>query len=364
MLTIQLCAVHGQRVELGEVEHHLNIDPDVKHALVVLPKSGPLKARLIAVMSFMDCDIKNPAVLKLVKGNWPQTMSERLLSRIPSHMVPSMWLVVESVPSLPSGKLDRKQTTTWVENMDEESYRRIVDLAQPDPQAATAAAEPTTEMESKLRQVWSNVLNLELDHIGLESAFLSLGGDSISAMQVKGQCVKKNIALTVQEILRSKSIKQLAQCAKVVEHQTHREELLDRDFDLSPIQKLFFELPNQGQGHFNQSFFLRVSRSIQKKDLRAAIEILIQRHSMLRARFEMRSKGWQQRVTQSISSSYRLKTYHIDDPTEALPAISDSQTCLNPTSGPLFAVDLFDVDGGEQLLFMVGHHLVIDLGKS
>lgn len=349
-------------MELGEVEHHINVDPDVKHALALLPKSGYFKDRLVAVLSLAGSnEINDSPDFTVVDGKWPEIMRQRLLSRLPSHMVPSMWLIIERVPTLPSGKLDRKKTATWVESMDESSYRRIVDISQPSEHATGKSGGPTTEMENKLRQIWSHVLNLELDHVGLESAFLSLGGDSISAMQVKGQCVKKDISLGVQEILRSKGIKQLAQCAKAVEHQMHYEELLNQNFDLSPIQKLFFELPNQGQGHFNQSFFLRVTRKIQEEDLRTAVETIVQRHSMLRARFDNTNNGWQQWITPDISTSYRLKAHRIGDRAEATTAISDSQTCLNPTSGPLFAVDLFDVDGSEQLLFMVGHHLVIDL---
>ncbi|TVY44055.1 Nonribosomal peptide synthetase [Lachnellula occidentalis] len=354
--------VHGQRVELGEVEHHINVDPDVKHALALLPKSGYFKNRLVAVLSLNNSNkVSGNDIFTLVDGNWPEIMRHRLLSRLPSHMVPSMWLIVESVPTLPSGKLDRKITATWVQTMNETSYRRIVDISQPSGNTTETSKGPTTEMENKLRQIWSHVLNLELDHVGLESAFLSLGGDSISAMQVKGQCVKKDISLGVQEILRSKGIKQLAQCAKAVEHQMHHEEVLNENFDLSPIQKLFFELPNQGHGHFNQSFFLRVTRKIQEEDLRTAVEIIVKRHSMLRARFNNTNKGWQQWITPDIATSYRLKSHRIGVRAEATTAISDSQTCLDPASGPLFAVDLFDVDGSEQLLFMVGHHLVIDL---
>jgi amino acid adenylation domain-containing protein/non-ribosomal peptide synthase protein (TIGR01720 family) len=278
-------------------------------------------------------------------------------------MVPSVILVVNDVPMLPSGKLDRKQVATWVGTMSDDLYRQVVDIAESTQFSSKSNAAPATEIENKLRSIWSHVLNLQPDRVELGRSFMSLGGDSISAMQVKGQCSKKSINLSVQDILRSKSIVQLAQCATSVEHLAYREEMIEQNFSLSPIQHLYFRLPNQGQGHFNQSFFLRVTRTIHKKDLRSAIETIIQRHSMLSARFTRSSLSadWQQRITKERSSSYRLKAYQIAEAKQATHAIADSQTCLDVERGPLFAADLFDVDGQDQLLFMVAHHLVIDL---
>ena len=189
-----------------------------------------------------------------------------------------------------------------------------------------------------------------------------MGGDSISAMQVKSQCLKKDINISVQEILRSKSIILLAQCAKPVDKPSHHEEIVEQDFNLSPIQDMFFKLPNQGKDHFNQSFFLRITRRVGKRELRQAIETIIDRHSMLRARFtKSRTGTWSQRITTNIDASYRLKYYDVRTREKATPDIANSQASLDIINGPLFAADLFDVDGSDQLLFMVGHHLVIDL---
>jgi hypothetical protein len=49
-------------------------------------------------------------------------------------------------------------------------------------------------------------------------------------------------------------------------------------FDLTPIQHLWFQLPNQGHGHFNQSFYLKLTRRVQADVFRAAVEKLVGRH--------------------------------------------------------------------------------------
>lgn len=182
-------------------------------------------------------------------------------------------------------------------------------------------------------------------------------------MQVIAMCQKHGIGLTVREILRSKSIPQLVLTAKALESSVSHEEVLEEPFDLTPIQKEFFKLPNQGRGHFNQSTFVRITRPVSPNEVRHAAETIVSRHSMLRARFTQSDTGeWSQRLTDNVSGSMRFTFHTIAAEGEATIAIAKSQTSLNPINGPLFAVDLFSVSGtNNQLLFMVGHHLVIDL---
>ncbi|TAQ85918.1 hypothetical protein B7494_g5755 [Chlorociboria aeruginascens] len=354
--------VHGQRVELGEIEYHLNMDSKIKHILAILPKTGHFRSRLTAVLSLSNAANDRGNVLQVVVNQMEESRSirERLSTLLPAHMIPSTWLVVESIPLLTSGKLDRKGVMRWIQDMDEESYRRAVDSFEPD-ELFVEVTRPINDVEHEIISVWSHVLNLRPEQIRSKS-FLSLGGDSISAMQVKSQCSRRGVSLDVQEVLRCKSTAQLARCAKTLEKLAQHEEILDKAFDLSPIQQLYFNLPNQGHGHFNQSFFLQVTRRIEKEDLRLAIETVIKRHSMLRARFCQTNDGqWQQRITDTVNSSYRLKAFKINSKDQAIPEITNSQVSLDALNGPVFAADLFEVQNSGQLLFMVGHHLVIDL---
>ncbi|KAL1959111.1 hypothetical protein VTO42DRAFT_2898 [Malbranchea cinnamomea] len=356
---------HGQRIELGEIEHHLNADPNTKHGLVLLPKVGNCKQRLVSVISLADnlVNLSNPTPMKLLEGTTKDShvakICERMGEKLPAYMVPSTWICVEAIPMLTSGKLDRKSVSTWVDNMTDDVFHQIA----PTTDSGDHSNEKATDIEEKLRQVWSRVLNLPVSKVGLNQSFLSLGGDSITAMTCVGMCKKIGLGFTVQEVLRSKSIKELAPLAKeVADAVDHREEV-DKVFDLSPIQQLHFQTRDEGQGHFNQSFFLRLTRRIEEGDLRRAIDAIIDRHSMLRARFSRSgpNRQWQQRITTEIASSYRFRSHKVYSADQVNPAIANSQTCLDAVHGPVFMVDLFDLDGGKQLLSMIGHHLVIDL---
>ncbi|KPA36168.1 non-ribosomal peptide synthetase [Fusarium langsethiae] len=362
---------HGQRIELGEIEHHINASASIKHVMVVLPKKGFCEGRLLAIVQLSDA-LANDLVpkgqpYKLIDGALASIAHAKveetkalLAERLPAYMVPSIWLPLEFIPRLQSGKLDRKQTGKWVEeDMTEAFYRQL------NPIAINGDSKTLTfsnETESELHKVWTHVLNLKSEQLGLNQSFLSVGGDSISAMQVMSECRKRRLGLNVSHIISCKSITALALQVRGIEKPTLLQESVDAPFGLSPIQKLYFSRPNHDQGHYNQSFLLRTSRHIVEADLRKAMEIIIRRHSMLRARFSRDAGGeWYQRVTEEVTSSYRLRTIEVASRDELNHSLVDSQTCLDYSNGPLIATDLIYEIGEQQRLFVVAHHLVIDL---
>lgn len=361
---------HGQRIELGEIEQHLNVCTSIKHGMVVLAKEGLSQGRLLAIVQLSDNTsqdlVPKGRPYKLIDGQLEDVArakvaeAKHLLSeRLPLYMIPSMWLAVEFIPRLQSGKLDRKQTARWVDDMSEELYRQL------NPVTATGSSEAlvfSSKTESELHKIWTHVLNLKAEQLGLQQSFLSVGGDSISAMQVMSECRKRGLGLTVSQIIASKSISALALQVKDIDRHLFHQEILEQRFELSPIQKLYFSRPNHAQGHYNQSFLLRTSQRIPESDLRRAIETVVRRRSMLRARFSQDAAGkWEQRVTNEVASSYRVRALDLASIDKVDHALVDSQTCLDVTQGPIFAADLIRVVGGEELLFVVAHHLVIDL---
>ncbi|RGP71222.1 non-ribosomal peptide synthetase [Fusarium longipes] len=361
---------HGQRIELGEIEHHINVSVSIKHGMVVLPKKGFCEGRLLAVVQLSDASghdlVPKGQAYKLIDGPLEQVAlakveetKQLLTERLPSYMIPSMWIAVEFIPRLQSGKLDRKQTGKWLEEMPEDIYRKLNPAVVGNHQESLTFSNKS---ESQLHQIWAYVLNLKKEQLGLNQSFLSVGGDSISAMQVMSECKKRGMGLSVSQIISCKSIKALARHVKDIERPTLLQETVETPFGLSPIQKLYFSRPNHAQGHYNQSFLLRTNRHVEESAMRHAIELTIRKHSMLRARFSRDSGGmWQQRVTNAVASSYRLRKIQVTSSEELSRSLVDSQTCLDYSNGPLLAVDLIDQKDEEQRLFVVAHHLIIDL---
>lgn len=119
-------------------------------------------------------------------------------------------------------------------------------------------------------------------------------------MTVMSRCRKENITLSLHDVLRSKSISDLAERtgSAVAASQT---ETIDELFDLSPIQQLYFQSSTSytGENRFNQSLSLRVTKPTTGDDFRRALEAIINKHSMLRVRFsQSQNRVWQQRITE------------------------------------------------------------------
>lgn len=358
--------IHGQRVELGEIEHHLKDEASLRQSMVLVPKAGFCKQRLVAVVSLQGVltagTLASAENIRLIDKSEQEKAEpiialarERLSSRLPAFMIPTLWFVAEFIPLLKSGKLDRKAVTNRIQELDGDTYTQWV-------QKGEGEEQPATKLESQLRSIWGFVLNLRPESISLKQSFLALSGDSISAMMVQNQCKKSGVRLSVQQILQAKSIRHLASSAGAVSQGLKCEEKLEEDFDLSPIQSLYFTLPRD-KGHFNQSVYVRLTRYIQPSMVQRAAKAIVSRHSMLRARFRFSSDDdeWRQRITTDVGGSYAYNSYDFGSEAEALPIMSKTQASLDPINGPLFAVDLFNLEGGSQLLFMTGHHLVIDL---
>jgi hypothetical protein len=187
------------------------------------------------------------------------------------------------------------------------------------------------------------------------------GGDSMSAMAVMSKCRSENLGVTVENIITSKSIRHLASLVMIPEEILHEEEDY-QEFDLSPIQRLYFRCMQGDWAHFNQSIILCATRQITADALRSSISKLVKAHPMLRARFARDGNGtWKQRITKNVEKSYLLRVHKNQETGDMDKAIEDIQRSLNIVDGPLLAIGLFEHAAGVRQLFICIHHLVVDV---
>ncbi|WP_025688023.1 non-ribosomal peptide synthetase [Paenibacillus zanthoxyli] len=148
--------IRGYRIELDEVEKHLNASPDIAEAVVHPRADHEGSLQLVAYYT-----LRTPHALMA------EQLSAWLDTRIPSYMKPSAYLELESIPWNLNGKLN----TT----------------ALPDPAKAVSSQpsiydKPVTETEKWIARVWGEVLHL--NHIGVNDNFFDLGGHSLLLAKV------------------------------------------------------------------------------------------------------------------------------------------------------------------------------------
>lgn len=148
--------IRGHRVETSEVETVLREHPAVKE---------------IAVLAREDSRGDKSLVAYVVPARQPAPTVGELRSvvqvKLPDYMVPSAFVLLEVLPLLPNGKVDRQALP-------------MPDQARPELDRAFIA--PRTPLEEVLAGIWMQVLGLA--QVGIHDNFLELGGHSLSATQV------------------------------------------------------------------------------------------------------------------------------------------------------------------------------------
>jgi amino acid adenylation domain-containing protein len=173
--------IRGMRVELEEIESALRSHPLVSEAAVVVTKE---KTTLAAYV--VGAEGQAPVAAQLRRFAH---------SKLPEHMVPSHYILVESLPLLPSGKINRKQLES----------RDLSTSASED-----AYKAPRNETEETLAKIWSEVLKIK--RVGVEDNFFELGGHSLLAVQVISRVRRiLDVEISVRSIFEEPIIASLAE---------------------------------------------------------------------------------------------------------------------------------------------------------
>lgn len=208
----------GNRVDLAEIETNIGACELVRHSVVVVPRSGPAKGRLVVALSlarfpvaFWGAEICClDSKLAVEAGGVLSKIKDRLLSELPPHMIPSIWFTLQNVPLTASGKVDRSVVRDWLEMLGEEEYHKKVYVAG----AGNAASESLTLVEEQMKDIWGQLLSLPPHLISAESSFFDIGGDSISVIRMVSEARKAGLMISVQDVFTFKTNRRLSQVAE------------------------------------------------------------------------------------------------------------------------------------------------------
>ncbi|SMC85680.1 non-ribosomal peptide synthetase [Lentzea albidocapillata] len=294
--------IRGFRIEPGEIEAVLRDHPGVREAVVVARSDQGLK-RLVAY----------------VTGEAERTDLRALVaSRLPEHMVPSAFVVLDAFPMSPNGKLDRSA------------------LAEPSGGAETATA-PRTPAEHRVAQVWAEVLGL--DAAGPEDDFFQLGGDSVLAMRT---LTLLGGGLPLRALFEHRTVAALAAVLPDDRPAEIRPTHTGQPVPLSRTQK---RLQGAEGPDSNTAVGVRLTGSLDLTRLQHALDLLVARHDALRTTVHGH--------VQVISPHGAVRLELADDLEAELAKPFDLRT------GPLTRALLTR----DQVLVLCQHHIITD-GRS
>ncbi len=148
--------LRGLRIELEEIEYVLNLHDDIDASCIKAIKSPNDELKLVAYII-----PKKNSTLKI------QGIKNFLVSKLPAYMVPSLFVEIRVFPLSANGKIDRDKLPP------PERFRLLME---------NSYQQPQNSLQEKLTKIWESVL--QLNSIGIDDSFNSIGGDSLALMQI------------------------------------------------------------------------------------------------------------------------------------------------------------------------------------
>src|SRR5579885_1355294 len=357
--------LRGMRIELGEIESVLRRHPAVQEAAVIVQQDEQIEPRLVAYVV--------PAQEHLPEIN---VLRAFLQEHLPTHMVPAVFAELESFPLTPNGKLDRSA------------------LPAPDQGQVAHQGEfvaPRTRTEEQLVAIWSQLLGLE--RVSVEDNFFVIGGHSLLATRLLFRIQQSfQVELPLRRVFELETLAEMAAdidarrqaepSASLMidsQQQTPNQQFYDT---LQPMprpehlplsfaqQRLWFleQLVETGAAYII-SLATRISGSLDKVALQAALNTILARHEVLRTTFDT-----------VAGEPVQIIHPHLELPLVEVPLFGETATAreqaaqaqmteeaskpFNLQEGPLLRALLYPVDPQTHLFLLAQHPIITDAWSS
>ncbi|KAF4439343.1 destruxin synthetase [Fusarium austroafricanum] len=295
--------IRGQRVELGEVEHWVKKFSGSNRAVaeVITPRGTGASPTLVAFLEKEAADGAEPVASRL-----PADLEAKLTQHLPVYMIPATLFTMRSIPTTATGKVNRKELRQIAASMSAEQLAKLRTSTGP-------KRQPVSHLQQTIHLLWSHVLKIEPDHIGLDDSFFHLGGDSVAAIKLVSEARKVRIKLEVADIIRhpilhdlvdtsvheldpvQTSIPPFALLKDAVDVRSFLDEVASRhDIDpakvqdaypCTPLQEGLISLASARPGACVEQSVLELAPHISENDIHAAWSKIVRTMPLLRTRF-------------------------------------------------------------------------------
>ncbi|MGE5339902.1 MAG: amino acid adenylation domain-containing protein [Candidatus Omnitrophota bacterium] len=331
--------IRGFRIELGEIESCL-----VRHAAI----------SAAVVIAKTDKNKENYLCAYLVSDKkWQiSELKEYLLTSLPDYMIPSHVVQMDRIPLTPNGKIDKKA------------------LPEPDLQSVGYVA-PRNEIEEKLAEIWSAILGIENEQIGIDDNFFDVGGHSLKATSLVAHIFKEmNVKITLPDIFRTPTIRGLSQhmmgAVRTLSDLSDAIQPVEKKeyYSPSPVQKRLVALQRSKPETivYNIPFVLELEGDLDITKVTWVLQQLAARHEGFRTYF--RYVG--EEIIMGIHDEIDFKIeYHDGYSTDAAKATPEQivRQFVRPfvmACAPLVRVGLIKTSENAHILMLDSHHIIND----
>ncbi|NSX08514.1 non-ribosomal peptide synthetase [Pseudomonas lini] len=320
--------LRGQRIELGEIDAELLMQPGVRDAATLL-----LDQRLV---SFWCGDADESA------------LRAALSDSLPSHMLPSLLVQLDSLPLNSNGKLDRKA---------------LAATALPETKSDQPHTAPRNATETVLCELFSEVL--ECPSVGIEDHFFHLGGHSLLATRLVARVRERlGATLPLALVFAQPTVAALAgHLRAAMPGELITAQPRPAQLPLGLAQQRFWMLSRlvPDSREYHMPFALTLRGDLQVQALREAFEQISERHLVLRSRI-VEVQGEPQLLIDNHGPALVVTSVATQDWTAACAnAQNELMAPFNlATAAPWRAHLLQRQDSDESLLLVCLHHSATD----
>ncbi|WP_162034267.1 non-ribosomal peptide synthetase, partial [Chryseobacterium potabilaquae] len=260
--------IRGYRIELGEIESALLSYEGIRQG-VVLAKENSLGLKYLVGYYVLDIAVNH------------EDLSMHLSALLPEYMIPSVYVHLEELPLTINGKLDRKA------------------LPEPNFTGDREYIAPTTVLEKELAEIYSEVLGLPVESIGIHDDFFRLGGNSIMAIKLiskihQGLGLQANVAMVFSHktvfglagALEGLSIDIVEMIRPIAVHYPEQQLL-----SFAQERLWFIDQYEGGSSAYNIPMVFGLSSQVDLGILKESFRILLSRHDILRTLIVTSSEG-------------------------------------------------------------------------
>ncbi|MGX1547467.1 amino acid adenylation domain-containing protein, partial [Streptomyces adustus] len=321
--------IRGFRVEPGEIEAELAAHPGVAQ-VAVLAREDRLVAYVVPLAG---------------TGTTAAALAAYLRERVPDHLVPSAFVVLDVLPLTPNGKLDRAA------------------LPAPEPVTTATGRAPRTPQEQILCELFAEVLGVP--RVGVDDGFFDLGGHSLLATRLVSRVrATLGVELELRSLFRAPTPAGIA--AGLHDAGTARQALVPRPrpepMPLSFAQRRLWFLQQFGapSATYHMPLALRLTGDLDRAALSTALADVVARHETLRTVFPHIAGVPHQRVLDPAEAAVPLTVRAADE--VELPGLlrEAAVRAFDLTSEVPLRAALFALAPDEHVLLLVMHHIVGD----
>jgi len=339
----QQVKVRGFRIELGEIETCLLKHEAINEAVVIQRDDEEGDRYLCAYICIGGIAPVDAAELE-------SGLKEYLAKSLPAYMIPAYFVSLDKIPLTVNGKIDRKKLPEPGLTVGE---RR-------------AYKAPATETEKRLVELWSEVLGIGKEKIGVNDDFFRLGGHSLKATVLTAKIHKVfDIKIPLLEIFKTPTIEHLARyirdakpelyiSVKAVEKREY--------YPVSSAQKRLYVLHQLEGGNmaYNMPTAAILEGDLDQGKLEKVFRQFIHRHETLRTSFHMVNEEVVQVVHEENYkiqiTKYKQIPNHKLQNTNTAPFIRP----FDLSTAPLIRIGLTALAGHRHVFMMDLHHIVSD----